>query len=925
MRANSLISPRAALQRGAACLTLSLILPAGAQSQAPTAAAGEGQASTYPPVTVTAPPLSYRQFDRVEITGSSIIRKEQSQALPVISMTREELRRAGVKTVAEAIQTLPMMANFSELAQMENPAGGYANAVLHGIPNATLVLVNGRRLAPFGRQTIAGPERSGYDLNTLPLVDVERIEVLSDGASSLYGTDAIAGVVNIIMRNERKGLEISVDQTQPRGHAGQGVLTSLGWGRGSLSRDGYSMLVAAEVFSRDALRGASRPEYAQGQYQFTHLGQRYAVDGSWVTDKTAPGTFYSPATDTTAARWANALYQNGACAGASVPAWGQAACKYNQYAQADLYPAQDSKRLHARMEVAALIEGTVFADLVLGQHADQSASRRWSPLDPSPAVSASPAAYDHAQAVALGFDPASTRINWLPDLPLLQARRTQQNWSMVAGVKGLWNAWDYRLQAYRSQAQAARLFETVGYGGLGSIPNQQLLSPLDAANPLTTALQTLRGQWVEMDKGTTQMDALEWRASRPVLEREGKDVSLGLGLDARRESTQFANTANASTVQPSFQASRSVWAGYAELQIPVTSTWDVNTGLRHDRYSDVGETTNGKVSTRWAVTPQWALRGALGTGFRAPTVGQTQTLGQGFSFAQTAYANPCTADLVALAQSLKTATGVNGTCDSSRTLVVYGNGNPDLKPEKSHQTTLGVAFTPHANLRLSVDYWNVKVTDMLRYASDTAAVQSPLNAQYFRLDANGRLALYLPTVNLGEMQKSGLDLEAQWRVPTAWGRFQVLGQGTYMLQSRQRVLNSDPFTSDLGQYSASSDAVVPRWRGRLVLSWATSDWDSHLIFHHTSGYVDTPVRAWNLDALKYETVEGRRVSAFTTVDWVLRHQFSAKVDGRLGLSNVFNAKAPLSFTQTAFQIYGANTVYSQLWGRVLQLGVTARF
>ena len=216
-------------------------------------------------VTVTAPALPYRQFDRVEITGSSIIRKEQTQALPVVSMTREELRRAGVKTVTEAIQSLPMMANFTDLAQTEIVGSGYTNAVLHGIPNATLVLINGRRLSPFGRQTIAGPERSGYDLNTLPLVDVERIEVLSDGASSLYGTDAIAGVVNIIMRSERKGLEIGVDHTQPRGNVGQGLLTSLGWGRGNMSRDGYSLLMAAEMFSREALPGASRPEYAQGQ------------------------------------------------------------------------------------------------------------------------------------------------------------------------------------------------------------------------------------------------------------------------------------------------------------------------------------------------------------------------------------------------------------------------------------------------------------------------------------------------------------------------------------------------------------------------------------------------------------------------------------------------------------------------------------
>ncbi len=903
------------LPRGTVCLALlqgSLVWAQSDRSALPPGTESAGA------VTVTAPALPYRQFDRVEITGSSIIRKEQTQALPVVSMTREELRRAGVKTVTEAIQSLPMMANFADLAQTEIVGSGYTNAVLHGIPNATLVLINGRRLSPFGRQTIAGPERSGYDLNTLPLVDVERIEVLSDGASSLYGTDAIAGVVNIIMRSERKGLEISVDHTQPRGNVGQGLLTSLGWGRGNMSRDGYSLLMAAEMFSREALPGASRPEYAQGQYQFTHQGQRYATDGSWVTDSTTPGTFSSRANGT-----ANALYRGGVCAAGSVPVWGQPACKYNQYAQADLYPAQDSRRLHARAEFAVLEDASFFTDLVFGQHADLSATRQWPTW--SPAVSANPTDFDHVQAVTLGFDPAGTKILWRPDLPLLQAKRTQQNWSLVAGFKGVWQDWDYRLQAYRSQAQASRSFETVSYAGLGSIPVEQLLSPLNATNPLTPALQTLRGQFVEMDRGTTQLDALEWRASRPLLEREGKDVSLGLGLDARRESTDFSKTVNTSTGQPSFQASRSVAAGYAELQMPLTSTWDVNTGVRHDRYSDVGETTNGKVSTRWAVTPQWALRGAIGTGFRAPTVGQTQVMGNGFAFAQTGLPKGCTSELIAMAQSLKTSGGASGTCDAFSPVVAYGNGDPNLKPEKSHQTTLGMAFTPHANLRLSLDYWRVKVSDQIRYVSETGVVQGALNASYFRLDPSGKLALYLPMVNQGDLEKSGLDVEVQWRVPTDWGRIQVSGQGTYMLQSRQRMLNSDPFTSDLGQYSSSTDTVVPRFRGRLVLSLTRSDWDSHLVFNHTSGYTDAPVQALNLDSLKSETIADRRVSAFTTVDWTLRHQFNSRVDGRLGVSNLFNAKAPLSFAQTAFQVYGANTVYSQLWGRALQLGMTARF
>lgn len=876
----------------------------------------------YPMVEIRDNVIEYRQFDRVEITGSSIIRKEQTQALPVISQTREELRRAGVKTVAEALQKLPMMANFSESAQTEIVSGGYANAVLHGVPNATLVLVNGRRLAPFGRQTMAGPERSGYDLNTLLLSDVDRIEVLSDGASSLYGTDAIAGVINIIMRAERQGFEVSADYLSPERNTGKGQLLSLGWGKGKLSRDGYSFLLTTELASRDALTASRRPEYAVGQYTLIHEGRPYVLEGSWVTDRTSPGMLYSPANNTSPARWSNGLYQDGACLPEGVPMSGQTACKYNQYGKADLYPDQQSKRFRAKAQLAAFEASTAFAEVVYGEHDDLSATRLW-PVLAQP-VSSNPDAPDYAKAATLGFDPAKTQIRWRPDMPLLNALRTQKNWNAAVGLQGVWREWDYRLQAYRSQSNAIRALETVNYKNLGVLLNDQLLLPLTAANPLTAKLQSLRGAFIPMDKGTTQLDALEWRSSRPLMALNGRDVALGVGVDTRRESTDFVNIAAVNTTQPSFNAGRSVVAAYSELQIPVTSNWEVNTALRHDRYSDVGGTTNGKLSTRWAVTPQWALRSAVGTGFRAPVVGQTQAVGNGFALAQTAFSNPCTPSLVSLAQSLRTPEGNVGGCDPTN-MVVYSNGNPDLKPEKSMHTNLGLAFTPHANWRLSVDYWRADVKDTIRYASDTAAVQGALNPNYFRLDSAGKLALYLPMVNLGEIQKSGLDLEAQWRFPSDWGQIQIRGLATYMLSSRQRVLFDQPWTSDLGRYSIASDTVVPRVHGRWVFSWAHQNWDSHLVLNYTSGYVDAPVSALNSATLKQETISNRRVSSFSTVDWTLRHRLTPGVDLRVGVSNVFNIKAPLSFAQTALQVYGVNTVYSQMWGRIIELGITARF
>lgn len=769
---------------------------------------------------------------------------------------------------------------------------------------------------------MAGPERSGYDLNTIPMADVERIEILSDGASSLYGTDAIAGVVNIILRKERKGIEVGVDHLQASRRGGQGLQTTLGWGTGSLAKDGYAFLVSTELGRRDALKTVNRSEYAPGMHFFSHQGGSYAANGSWVLDTTAPATLHSPPDGNRPRLWVNEKFENGGCPVGSVPMAGQHACSYNQYLNADIYPQQESKRVHARAEWLAFDHSTVFAELIYGQHVDVSSTRSWPAV--SRPVSSDPNSPDFRLARLYGLNPAQTSLRWRPEEPLLQAIRAQENASLAFGLKGQWHQWDYRLQGYRSQARASRSFETASYAGLSSLTSANLLSPLDSANTLTSDLRALRGNMVQMDRGETLLDALEWRSSRPLLEINGKDMALGLGLDTRRESTNFLNVSGANTVQPSFKADRSVLAGYGELQIPVTSSWDVNTSLRHDQYSDVGGTTNGKLSTRWAINRQWAIRGALGTGFRAPVVGQTHRAGDGFSFAQTAFANPCTPELIAMAQGLRTPAGVSGICEPTN-MVVFSNGNPDLKPEKSRQANLGLAFTPKANFRLSVDYWRVDVTDKIRYVSDNAAVFGPLNSEHFRLDRAGKLALNLPMVNLGEVQKSGLDLEARWRQPTDWGRVQLLAQGTYMLRSQQRSQSQDSYTSDLGRYSIHSDTVVPRFRGQLMLSLNRSDWDTHLVWRYTTSYIDADVRALNLNTQQFETVRGRKVEAYNTMDWVLQHHWGRQFTGRLRISNVLNARAPLSFSQTALQVYGANTIYSQLWGRVVELGLTARF
>lgn len=896
----------------------------------------------YAPITVVSQPLEYRQFDKVEITGSSIVRKEQTQALPVQLISRDDIRRSGLKSVTEVVQALPLMGNFVESSQLGMVAGGYSNAAIHGMPNGTLVLVNGLRLAPFGRATLVGTERASVDLNTLPLSDVDRIEVLSDGASSLYGTDAIAGVVNIILRQERKGLEISADALRPQSGAATGWVSSIGWGQGQLRRDGYNVMVTAEASQRRELLGQDRPYTSSAVREFEYAGQTHAAYGTYYTVFTSPAAVRErPSASRPNGNFVNDLYQNGNCTAGSLPFKDQAACFRNAYPSLGIYPAEENLRLHARGSRVLQPGLTVFADLLLGRHLAIQSNNWWTESRSAYGLSEGAVGYD--QAVQAGLNPAQTRLLWMPDLPALRSASLQTNGRISAGVEGEWQDWHYRSRAYLAQSRAQAQVDTFGrlnYSPLGmgfdeSWTNANALRPLDSTNPLTAQLETLRGGLKTTSTGTNRLHGIQVHGSRTLMALNGLDVALGLGFDLRTESTSFQNHVplDLQTEAPDFSAKRQVRAVHAELQMPLTPTWDLNLGWRTDQYSDVGTTHNGKIFSRWTITPQWSMRGSVGTGFRAPSTAQTTRLAESFVYGQAASPIACDAQQLAIAQRLGAASNTTGTCVSGQYPYVLGNGNPELQPETSRQITWGLAFMPDRNWRLAMDIWSVRIRDMIQPLASDLVLNDPLryenNYQLMPARNNsglaqGTLALYLPMQNLGVQEKQGIDFEAQWRRPGDWGRWNLSAQATYLLRSRTLDNSLAQASSDLGRYDETRGTVSPRWRARIMGGLTRENWTTTLVLNHTSAYQDAPVWATRLADGSSSSVT-RRVSSFTTWDAHVLYTASQNLDLRLGVRNLFNREAPLSFAKTSQQVFGANTVESNAWGRVLQVGMSLRF
>jgi iron complex outermembrane receptor protein len=189
----------------------------------------------------------------------------------------------------------------------------------------------------------------------------------------------------------------------------------------------------------------------------------------------------------------------------------------------------------------------------------------------------------------------------------------------------------------------------------------------------------------------------------------------------------------------------------------------------------------------------------------------------------------------------------------------------------------------------------------------------------------GDLALYTKQVNVGRSEKSGLDMEIQWRQPTDWGRFNLSAKATYMLRSNDQADATSEQSSDIGRFNAATGTVTPRVQARITGGLTNGAWSTTLVLQHVSGYLDANVLATDVATGTKKLVGGKPVRSFTTLDAFASWAIQRNVSLHLGVRNVFDQDAPQTFASSSIQVFGANTRYANLWGRTLQLGMTARF
>jgi len=876
-----------------------------------------------PAMAQQAPADQPAQLQRVEVTGSAIKRIDAETAVPVTVIKMDDLKRQGVTTIEQALASISAGQSQQGTSQAVGlGTGGASFADLRGLgANKTLVLLNGRRIA---NNTIDG---SSPDLNMIPFAALERVEVLRDGASALYGTDAIGGVINFITRRDLTGGTISVGYDSPQHPGGKAYNANVVAGFGNLDTDGFNVLGALDYQKQ---RPISAPQREFGSTGF--LPDRGIFKSSGSTD---PANYS----------------QGGPSANPAGPACTQnsyifnqsgSSCRYDYTKWVDLVP--DTERASGFVKGTLKLAGDnqvnleYFVTKVINK--TTIAPVPFAALTMNPGTQFFPGNGKTPAPTNFTIDPTKPiSIRWrdVPNGPR-QEQDTNLQQRIVAGYEGSVVGWDVNTAVSYNKNENTHDV-TGGYADGGIITPGVANGVINPFGAQTAAGQALLDSALVKGKlfgGTSDSWTVDARASREVGDwlHAGRAAALAVGAEFRRESLSFsanpvvASALVASTgVDPSTnqQGSRTVSAVYSELNVPITSTLDITGALRYDRYSDFGNTINPKISFRWQPIQQVLVRGAYSTGFRAPSLYE---LNNPNTYNNTA--NSWNDPVRCPGGVAQPGFAASDVCNTQ--FIVVNGGNKNLAPEKAKNATLGLVLEPINNLTLGFDFWAVKLKNQISVLPDTLIFADPVkNAGLFHRGADGSLSIdgsqcpgvncgYITdtTSNLGGVNANGVDLSATYRwKPTGLGTFNVSFNGTYVNKYEYQQEQNGDWLQNAGVYSGT--APIFRWQHTVNVSWSRDAWGLGIVNRFKSGYDDQNDPNQVSDPSYFD-----RVSSYSVWDiygsWTPTKQFSVT----LGIRNAFDRAPPFSNQGATFQV-GYDPRFTDPTGRAYYMRASYTF
>ena len=953
----------------------------------------------------------------IVVTGSLFRRTDTETPSPVTVISAETLEERGLNNPAEAIQRLSIN-NGSTITQGWNTGFNFASGAnapaLRGLTvQTTLSIADGLRLAPY--PLADDGQRNFVDLNTIPDAIIERIEVLRDGASSLYGADAIAGVINIVTKKEVQGLHLNGSAgISQRGDAGEQRIDAT-YGYGDLEDQGFNFYVSAEYQRQDALFARDR-DYpynssdltgicnAAGSCLTNHNWNGYTAENglfnglisipgvALVRPVTTPGAFSGSgrfAYLNPAAGCRDFPNQPNIGASGTAPLSGVCEVDFqNRYIM--LQPDIERKGLSARF-TANIGERAQFYAMAnyyntkshasftpLGFNgtptAPQSGALAYNVIAP---VYICAAGVGTRNGVGTGCDSTNGVLN--PNNPFAAQNQTAQIFVRstrgrtidtdsrslrgVLGIDGSFgDSWNYSASFTASNVRLNRT-------QLNYFQPQAIMNALARGTFNFRDLESnTQAQWDAIaPPNSTVSNSNLWQVSghisKELMELPGGKLQILAGGQYRSESIDApsANPANFDAPYTRYYSvnavgtagSRNTKSAYYEISAPVIEQVELSASGRYDSYSTGQNAFSPKFGAKFTPIPQLAIRGTWSKGFRIPSFNEAFGLPTtGFvtrTLNCTTFATFCAAH------------GNNAYATQPFALGITSVGNPGLAPERSTSITAGIILEPTKNINLTVDFWRIKIKDLIVGVTDTAA---PLSAYYLN---NGVVNLPGITVtpsgttdpafpnalpHLGTIQASFRNASNQTVSGIDFGanaKFEIgndltwfsSADASYMLKYELNDGGTiSRYDGSLGPCNNTSCAGVPKWRGSWQNTLKFGGTTVSLTAYYTSGYDNAAVDAGDIigDCLGNAAngnavqsyVDGTPVQCRAKPTWNADFTISQKVGDKFTLyanvQNVFDIGAPLD-TASTYQIFQFNPAWAgaNIMGRYFKVGAKVDF
>lgn len=787
----------------------------------------------------------------VEVTGSRIKRTDIEGALPVTVIDREQIEFSGKTSVADLLRDTPFNSAGSFRPQSGSSAQSFAGVSLRALGSGrTLVLVDGKR-AP-----IAPNVGSGQDLNSIPLAAVERIEILSDGASAVYGSDAIGGVINIITRKDFTGVELTVGTSDPKRSGGDRDEASAIFG---IAGDRGQIMVGVSYDEREIIFAADRP-WSQGGASifsnnfltsgFSFLGGQGPNGGPGnVAGCTGPGF--------------------------SISSTGLCLYDFTLVSADEAQTRNESLFTRSRFDINA--DWSVFMNAQVNR---VKSFGRYAPVPSSPwlvggfgAIVLEPGTPNHPATPpsAGGLNPLFDTYTGVADDILLLTHRFAANgprdtstdaqlYDVDLGAQGRIGNFDVEFGMRRTESQ----YTEVGRNYIVSALAQPQITngAYNIYDPFNVPQDVLQSFTATIGRDANYL-AKEFyaNASTDLFDLPAGAVGVAFGAEYREEDYQDiyddlqANGNITGSAGNSASGGRDITAFFGEVLVPVLDNLEISGALRYDDYSDFGDATSPKIAIRYQPLEQVTLRASWGEGFRAPTL---DILSARPSFS----ADPVVDEATALVFGVPPTQSVQVTG--------FAIANPNLGAEKSEQFNVGVAFEPLDWLSGSVDWWTIEVTDrvaaigaqtivnclagtqqncppgLTNFPAGTTLPDPSLGLGLIRNPDNGAITgLQRGFASLGTIDLEGFDvnLRGNWNFGNA-GSLRVDAQGTY----------TAVFEVDSGA-NVAGDNGLPRWRATLNSEYRIGDFAFAWVMNYIDDQNDSldgtgPLPSWTTHDLQ---------------------------------------------------------------------------